>query len=254
MYWAITTNYSLEVKVSNLSDYSDVFQSAWVGLRKQREDYEKRMSTLEKYKGSKGYDKDVAEAEKTYRDNVKSIQDDTRDKINQVLRRMREKVAPVKMDVPTDEQIRVLQMLSMREHLTNSDIQLAAENLRSSDSAMATLADIALRSGCVIPTSYKSAEEQRRDALDALTSAATGLVFWNGADSDTVRSEWSYNRSPYNPDADRSKLNPHTWETARVAELGGADMQGMTYKRTPYDICSKLVGDDVPWDAVQGLA
>ena len=119
--------------MSNLSDYSDVFQSAWVGLRKQREDYEKRMSTLEKYKGSKGYDKDVAEAEKTYRDNVKSIQDDTRDRINEVLRRMREKVAPVKMDVPTDEQIRILQMLTMREHLTNSDIQLAAEKTASAD-------------------------------------------------------------------------------------------------------------------------
>lgn len=240
--------------MSNLSDYSDVFQSAWVGLRKQREDYEKRMSTLEKYKGSKGYDKDVAEAEKTYQDNVRAIQDATRDKLNAILRRMESKVAPVKMDVPTDEQIRILQVLSMREHLTNSDIQLAAENLRSSDTAMATLADLARRSGAVMPTSYKSAEAQRRDALEALRNKATGIVFWNGADSDTVRSEWSYNRSPYNPDADRSKVNPHTWETARVAELGGADMQGMTYKRTAYDICSKLVGDDVPWDAVQGLA
>jgi hypothetical protein len=53
---------------------------------------------------------------------------------------------------------------------------------------------------------------------------------------------------------DPSKIKPHTFTTAHIADMGGADMHGMTYKKTTYELCRALVGDDVPWDAVQGLA
>ena len=111
--------------MSNLDDYSSTFQSTWVGLRDQRVAYEKRMEALSRYKGSKGYDKDVAEAEKTYNERVRAIQDDARSKFDAILKRMHDKVAAPKMDVPSDEQIRILQVLAMREHLENSDIAAA---------------------------------------------------------------------------------------------------------------------------------
>lgn len=239
--------------MSNLDDYSNVFQSTWVGLRDQRVAYEKRVEALSRYKGSKGYDKDMAEAEKAYNERVSAIQDDARSKFDAILKRMHDKVAAPKMDVPSDEQIRILQVLSMREHLDNSDIQLAAENLRESDTAMATLADIARRSGAIIPTSYKSKEQQRREAFDALREQMAGLVFWDGSDGTTVRREWAVNRNPL-AGGDPSKIKPHTFTTAHIADMGGADMQGMTYKKTTYELCRALVGDDVPWDAVSGLS
>lgn len=240
--------------MSNLDDFSNEFQSVWVGLRDQREKYEKRVSQLEPYRGSAGYDKEMAEAEKEYADNVMSIQDDAVSVFNGILRRMHERVSPVNMDVPTNDQIKLLQVLALRDRLDSRDIELAAASLRESDTAMAALADIALRCGMVIPASYKSMEEQRRAAYESLRESVNGLVRWNGSDGDSVRSEWSYNRSPYNPDADRSKLNPYTFTSARIADMGGDDMQGMRYKRTTYELCRELVDDDVPWDAVSGLA
>lgn len=239
--------------MTDLDAYSTCFQQSWVGLRNQRVEYEKRMEAVKKYAGSRGYDRDVAEAEKKYRDGIRAIQDDARDKLNAILGRMRAKVAPVTMDAPTDAHIRILAALGMREHLTNDDVKLAAVALRDSETAMGVLADLAMRSGSVMPSGYKSAEAQRRDAVDALTSAANGLCFWDGSDSDHVRSEWSLNRDPYNPDADPSKVNPHTWRTARVAEMGGDDMQGMTYARTTYELCRGLIDDDIPWDVVRDL-
>lgn len=254
MFQRIPTDYSLEVKLSNLDDFSNKFQSVWVGLRNQRVEYEKRVAALAPYKGSKGYEKDMAEVEKTYSGNVKAIQNDAASEFNRILARMKEKVAPAKMDVPTDEQIRILQVLSMRERLSHNDIALASENLRSSDTAMAVLSDIAMRSGTMIPTSYKSSEQQRRAVLETLVERVNGLCHWNGSDADAVRAEWRYNRSAFNPDADPSKVNPYTFTTARIAEMGGADMQGMVYKKSCYELCRALVGDDVPWDAVTGLA
>lgn len=235
-----------------MSDFSSVFQSTWVGLRNQRVKYEDSVSKLEKYAGSAGYAKDVAEAEKTYRDAIESIQCDARRKFGSILERMHSSLEPVSMDVPSEEQIRCLQVLSMRDHLTTSDVLLAAESLKESDSAMATLSDLAQRSGLVIPAKYMSRGQQRRRAYEALRDSASGLVNWSGADGTSVRMEWVKNRNPM-AGGDTSKLNPWTFTAAKIADMGGADMEGMRYTRPTYELCRELVGDDVEWDAISAL-
>lgn len=239
-------------EVSNLSDFSDVFQSTWVGLRNQRVKYEDSVSKLEKYAGSAGYAEDMAEVERTYRDAIEAIQYDARRKFGSILEHMHNCLEPVSMDVPSEEQIRCLQVLSMREHLTSSDVLLAAESLKESNSAMATLADLAKRDGLVVPAKFMSGGQQRRKAYEALRDSANGLLNWSGADGTSVRMEWVKNRNPM-AGGDPSKLNPWTFTAAKIADMGGADMQGMKFTRPTYELCRELVGDDVEWDAISSL-
>ena len=239
-------------EMANLDDFSSVFQSTWVGLRNQRVKYEDSVSKLEKYRGSAGFEKDVAEAEKTYRDAIEAIQCDARCKFGSILERMHSSLEPVSMDVPSEEAVRVLQVLSMREHLTTSDVLLAAESLRGSDAALATLQDLAKRDGLVVPAKYMSKGEQRRKAFEALRDSANGLLNWSGADGTSVRMEWVKNRNPM-AGGDPSKLNPWTFTAAKIADMGGADMQGMRYTRPTYELCRELVGDDVQWSEISAL-
>ncbi len=238
--------------MSNLADYSSTFQSTWVGLRNQRVAYEKRMSALEKYRGSKGFERDAAEAERAYEDAVEAIRYDARRKFGSILEHMHSSLEPVSMDVPSEEQIRLLQALSMRAHLTTSDVLLAAESLKESNSAMATLQDLAKRDGLVVPAKYMSRGQQRRKAYEALRDSANGLLNWSGADGTSVRMEWVKNRNPM-AGGDPSKLNPWTFTAAKIADMGGADMQGMTHTRSMYELCRELVGDDVEWSEISAL-
>lgn len=233
--------------MGNLREFTSKFQSTWVGLRKQRQEFEQKLASIEKYRGSAGYEREKKEATKTYVDNVRSIQGQAEDELGEVLRRMKERVPERKMDVPTPEQVRLLQVLSMRERLNAEDIDLATETLKESDTAMRTLADIAAKCHLMIPTSHKSKEEQRRIAFGALRDAVTGLVSWNGADGDEVRREYFRERSVYGG-GDPSKANPHAFSAATIA-----DVQGMEYERDHYGVIQDLVGDSVPWDAVSSL-
>lgn len=238
--------------MSNLSDYSSVFQSTWVGLRNQRVAYEKRMEALERYRGSAGYAKDAAEAERAYEDAIEAVRYDARRKFGSILEHMHSSLEPVSMDVPSEEAIRILQALAMREHLTSSDVLLAAESLKESNSAMATLADLAKRDGLVVPAKFMNRGQQRRRAYEALRDSANGLLNWSGADGTSVRMEWVKNRNPM-AGGDPSKLNPWTFTAAKIADMGGADMEGMRYVKPTYELCRELVGDDVSWDAISAL-
>lgn len=233
--------------MGNLEDFRDKFQSAWVGLRNQRTEYERKVEALEPYRGSAGYEREVKEAEEAYQKNVKSIQQQAESDLREVLRRMGEKVPAAKMDIPTEEHLRLLQVLSLREHLNSQDISLAAEALHESDSAMGTLQDLAARHGLIVPPSYKSHEEQRRAALDSLRSAVVGLTNWDGSDGDTVRQEWVRNRNPYG-NGDPSKLNHHAFAAAQIA-----DMKDMETRQASSTICREIVGDSLPWDAIASL-
>lgn len=238
--------------MSNLDEYARTFQSLWVGLRKQRTDYEAKVEKLQRYKGSKGFDDEMAEAKKAYDDGVLALHQQEGAKLNRLLKAMSEKVPAEKMDVPTDEQVRLLQTLAMRDKLTTRDIELAAESLKNSDTAMATLSDLARKSGLMVGANHKSAEAQRREAHEELRQAATAILSWDGADGHTVRIEHLKARRPY-AGGDPATAKKHQYAAAWCADMGGADMQGMKYEKSVYEMVRLMVRDSVPWSAIEAL-
>lgn len=233
--------------MNNLEMFADTFQKTWVGLREQRKTYEKKVSAIEKYRGSAGYEREKKEAEKAYHDNVKSIQQQAYEELGGCLKAMRSKVASTTMDIPSPESLRLLEVLGMRENLSSDDLERAAETLKGSDTAMQVLSDLAARHGKIVPTDHKSHEQQRRDAYDALSGAVLGLCNWDGADGDTVRREWTQNRNPWGG-GDRSQLNDYAFDAARVA-----DFDGMEFEKSAMELSKQIVGERSTWEAVRDL-
>lgn len=183
--------------MGNLDKLAHEYQSTWVGLRDAHTRYQTTMERLEQYRGSRGYEADANKAKETYDNAVDGIHCAQAPKLRAILKDMEATIAPKTMDIPSEEAVRLLQALSMRDHIDADDIRLATETLKDSPTAMKSLADIALRAGTSLPSEYKSWEDQKRDALGELTEAVNGLLAWRGQSADEVSEAYFKARSPY---------------------------------------------------------
>lgn len=183
--------------MGNLDKLAHEYQSTWVGLRNAHTRYVDTMTRLEQYKGSRGYEADANKAQETYDTAIEAIHYAQEPKLRAILKSMEATIPPKKMDVPSEEAVRLLQALSMREHLDADEVALATETLKDSPTAMKSLAEIALRAGTSLPSGYKSWEDQKRDALQELTESVNGLLAWRGQSADEVSDAYFKARSPY---------------------------------------------------------
>ena len=207
--------------MGNIDKLAREYQSTWVGLRDAHARYQATMDGIEQYRGSRGYEADANRAREAYEADVDGIHNAQAPKLRAILRAMEATIAPKTMDVPSEEYVRLLQALNMRDHIDAEEIRLATETLRDSPTAMKSLADIALRAGTSLPSEYKSWEDQKRDALGELTEAVNGLLAWRGQSADEVAGAYFRARSPYIADAAEAPSRPFA-----QAEVARYDMDG----------------------------
>ncbi len=218
--------------MSNIEKLAREYQSTWVGLRDAHSRYQTTMERLEQYRGSRGYEADANKAKETYDNAVDGIHYAQGPKLRAILKSMEATIPPKKMDVPSEEAVRLLQALSMREHLDADEVALATETLKDSPTAMKSLAEIALRAGTALPSGYKSWEDQKRDALDELTEAVNGLLAWRGQSADEISEAYFRARSPY---LEGGNAPSHAFTQAEVARY---DMDGACI----YDTIKQMLG------------
>ena len=107
-----------------------------------------KLKGLQKYRGSAGYEDDVKAVEKKYAALLDSLKATFQDETERVLKGMDKAISGRKMDVPTDGQLRLLQVLKMKSGaLTLDDLNEAGEALRGCPAALAVLDDLAGGSG-----------------------------------------------------------------------------------------------------------
>ena len=128
--------------MSNIEKLAREYQSTWVGLRDAHSRYQTTMERLEQYRGSRGYEADANKAKETYDNAVDGIHYAQGPKLRAILKSMEATIPPKKMDVPSEEAVRLLQALSMREHLDADEVALATETLKDSPTAMKSLAEM----------------------------------------------------------------------------------------------------------------
>lgn len=216
----------------NIEKLAREYQSTWVGLRDAHARYQTTMQHLEQYRGSRGYDADASRAQKDYDEAVEGIHYAQAPKLRAILKDMESTIAPKTMDIPSEEHVRLLQALSMRDHIDADEIRLATETLKDSPTAMKSLADIALRAGTSLPSGYKSWEDQKRDALGELTEAVNGLLAWRGQSADEVSEAYFRARSPY---LEGGNTPSHAFTQAEVSRY---DMDGASV----YDAIKQMLG------------
>ena len=120
-----------------------------------RDEYMQTMKRLESSKGSAYYDEQREKAMKKRNDTVAAAQAECMKTVDNALSCMRTAISGRKMEAPTEEMLRILQMLSMRTSVTKAELDTAANAMNGNSTALAVLEDIA-RKHEVLGVNYAS--------------------------------------------------------------------------------------------------
>lgn len=110
-----------------------------------RDAYMAVMKPLETARGSQYYNEQRDKAAKARNDAVAAAQVEARAAVDAAIGAMRDAVNGRKMQPPTDEQLRILQMLKMRDVVTRAEMDAAANAMDGNGSALAVLDEMARR-------------------------------------------------------------------------------------------------------------
>lgn len=106
-------------------------------------EYEKNIKGLERFRGSAGYDEETKRIKAKLDADLKNLVDEYRPAFMSIIDGMTASVGRRNMPSPTEEQLRILQMLKMKKRLSADDISRAAQSVKDSRLALDILAEIA---------------------------------------------------------------------------------------------------------------
>lgn len=108
-----------------------------------RDKYLETMRPLADARGSKYYTDAEAAAAKLRADTVDAAARECRAVLNDEFKAMQERNHKRQMTPPTEEQLRILQLLQMREHVTAEELDTAANAMQGNGAALEVVQDIA---------------------------------------------------------------------------------------------------------------
>lgn len=114
-----------------------------------REAYIQTMKPYESAKGSSFYTEQQEKALKIRNDTVEAAKAECIKTVDNALSLMRRTNNNRPMTAPTEEQLRILQMLKMRKTVTPAELQTAANAMNGNGSALAVIQEIAREQKCV---------------------------------------------------------------------------------------------------------
>lgn len=109
--------------------------------------YGKDKQALERYKGSQGYAEELEQIETKHKAELKALVNECRPGMQTVLKSMLENIGSRTMPAPTTEQVNLLNVLKMKEHVTVEDCQRVAEAVKDNPLAVSVVTDIAHEKG-----------------------------------------------------------------------------------------------------------
>lgn len=112
-----------------------------------REEYQEAARRYASAKGSQMYTDKMNEAQKKRDKTISDAQFIAKQEIRETLKAMAEKADKIKMQPPTEEQLRILQLLKMKDRLTAAECFGAANAMDGNAAALALLDELATKSG-----------------------------------------------------------------------------------------------------------
>lgn len=105
--------------------------------------FDKKLTYLERFKGSAGYEEETAEALKLYNDSLTPVKTTTRGYINHIAKSMSEMMLKMEMPPISDEQMKLLQLASMRKNLSEDELTQLANSVKSNPVALGMVVELA---------------------------------------------------------------------------------------------------------------
>lgn len=139
------------------------------------EAYDKSVKSLERFKGSQGYEEDLKKLKEKHEADLKGLRDDYRPSINTVLSGMMEAVGRRSVSAPTEDQINLLNVLKMKKKVTLEELSRTAEAVKDNPIAIAVVTEIARDHGIMRSFNDMCPEMSSQRASDIVTGMKEGL-------------------------------------------------------------------------------
>lgn len=157
---------------------SDLFYSRAKEYQGKRaaivDEYEKRMKALEDAKGSKYFTDEAKKAEDKRDEALTALKDEYNGYFNIAFDAMRKANAARKMTPPTEEELRTLQLLKMKEKPTEAELAAAANTLKGNVTCLSVLTEIAHNAGYM--RGYMGYSETKEMPVEEAEAAIKGLA------------------------------------------------------------------------------
>lgn len=167
--------------MSNMSRYFDAYaqQRRWVGNAVSKCATE--AAKLAKFKGSKGYDEELDKLRQERDNAIADAVAHTAAEFKEALAAMNAKLDNAPLVPPSEEQLRLVSALRMREHLSQSELERAAEQVGDNDASLALVMELAEKHNRILSgRKYGSRVNKAREAVAELGRAAKATLAWRG--------------------------------------------------------------------------
>ena len=138
------------------------------------DEYEARMKALEDAKGSKYFTDEAKKAEDTRDEALKALKDEYGEYFRISLDAMSKANASRKMTPPTEEELRTLQLLKMKDKPTEAELAAAANTLKGNATCLSVLTEIAHNAGYL--RGYNNYSETKEMPVDTAEGIIKGLA------------------------------------------------------------------------------
>lgn len=138
------------------------------------DEYEKRMKALEDAKGSKYFTDEAKKAEDKRDEALTALKDEYNGYFNIAFDAMRKANASRKMTPPTEEELRTLQLLKMKDKPTEAELAAAANTLKGNATCLSVLTEIAHNAGYM--RGYMGYSETKEMPVEEAEAAIKGLA------------------------------------------------------------------------------
>lgn len=138
--------------------------------------YEKRAAQLEDAKGSKYFTDEMKKATDARDSALSALKDEYREYFRISLDGMAKANGSRGMTPPTDEELRLVQLLKMKDSVTQQELDAAANTLKGNSTCLAILTEIAHKQGFV--RGYNNYSENKEMPVDVAAEHVKSLAGW----------------------------------------------------------------------------
>ena len=138
------------------------------------DEYEKRLESLETAKGSKYFEDETKKAEDKKDEALKALKEEYGGYFNTHFEAMSKANASRSMTPPTDEELRTLQLLKMKDKPTEAELAAAANTLKGNATCLSVLTEISHNAGYM--RGYDNYSETKEMPVDTAEKIIKGLA------------------------------------------------------------------------------
>lgn len=139
------------------------------------EAHDKKVKSLERFKGSKGYEEDLKKENDRFEAELTALRDEYRPGLLTVIGGMMDAIGRRSVSAPTNDQVNLLNVLKMKKRVTLEECQRTAEAVKDNPIAVSVVTEIAHDHGIMQSFDYLCPEMSSQKASDIVTGLKNGM-------------------------------------------------------------------------------